>query len=291
MKKDKNNNIIFLISSSISAIFNKTSIAPLERLKILQQSDLYYKYNNYNKSIFNSFKYIYKNEGFKGFYKGNLINIYRVLPSYLIKFPLNEIGYKYIKKYNNLYKKTDKISYLNKLNVGIFVGTIQITLTYPFDFLRTRLSLDKTMFNMYKNNIITYTKHIIKTEGILNLYKGYKSCIITYPLYVGLQFSIFNECRENNINVFLSGSLAGLIAQSLVFPGDVIKRQMQLNGINNQQILYNSILDCIKKIYKNEGIYGFYTGLKINLIKCIPGASIQFATYEYCKNLGIKYFN
>lgn len=285
------NNIIYLASSFISAIFSKTSIAPLERLKILQQSDLYYKYNNYNKSIFDSLKYIYKNEGLKGFYKGNLINIYRVLPSYLIKFPLNEFGYKYMKKYNKRFRNTDKISYLDKLNVGIFVGTIQITLTYPFDFLRTRLSLDKTMLNIYKNNMITYTKYIIKTEGLLNLYKGYKSCIITYPLYVGLQFSIFNECRENDINVFLSGSIAGLIAQTLVFPGDVIKRQMQLNGINNQPILYNSIFDCIKKIYKNEGIKSFYTGLKINLIKCIPGASIQFATYEYCKNLGIKYLN
>ena len=159
-----NNNIIYLGSSFISALFSKTSIAPFERLKILQQSDLYYKYNNYNKSISNSLKYIYKNEGFKGFYKGNLINIYRVLPSYLIKFPLNEFGYKYMRKYNKKFRNTDKVSYLNKLYIGIFTGTVQITLTYPFDFLRTRLSLDKTMLKLYKNDIINYTKYTMYTR-------------------------------------------------------------------------------------------------------------------------------
>ena len=280
----ENNNLIYLGSSFVSAICSKTSIAPLERLKILKQSDMYYKFNNYNTSILNSFKYIYKNEGFKGFYRGNLINIYRVLPGYFIKFPLNEFGHKYIKKYKNV----NKTSYLDKLTVGLITGSIQITLTYPFDFLRTRLSLDKTMLKLYKNNMFNYGKYIVKNEGILNLYKGYGSCILTYPLYVGLQFSIFNQCKENDINVFLSGSIAGLISQTLVFPGDVIKRQMQLNGINNKPKLYKNLLDCLKKIYINEGMKGFYTGLQINLIKCIPGASVQFATYEYFKNIAFN---
>ena len=141
------------------------------------------------------------------------------------------------------------------------------------------------MFKFYNNNIYDYTKYIIRNEGIRNLYKGYNSCILTYPLYVGLQFSVYNQCKEYNLNLFLCGAISGLISQTLVFPGDVIKRQMQLNGINDNPIIYNNLFDCIRKIYLKEGIRGFYTGLSVNIIKCIPGTSIQFVIYDYCKGL------
>lgn len=276
---------VYIGSSMITAIVNKTAIAPFERLKMLKQSEVYYNYNNYNKNIYDSFKYIYRQEGFTGLYKGNLINIYRVLPAYLLKFPLNDIGNKYLlKKKNN-----NNLKYYEKLGVGIFSGAIQVSLTYPLDFLRTRLSLDKNMFDLYNKNLIQYAKHIIETEKIINLYKGYTTSILLYPIYVGLQFSIYGQCRENNLNTFLSGGIAGLLAQTIAFPGDVIKRQLQLNGVNNNKNKYNGMIDCIHKIYIKEGIPGFYTGLKINIIKCIPGAAIQFTVYDYCKNIGNKY--
>ena len=273
-------NFVYISSSMLSAIVSKTTIAPFERLKILQQSEMFYNYNHYNKSILNSFRFICEKEGFTGLYKGNLINICRVLPAYILKFPLNDIGTKYIKKI----KGTDKLKYQEKLGVGILSGATQITITYPFDFLRTRLSLDKKMFKLYNKNVYQYTKYIIQNENLLNLYKGYNSSILLYPVYVGLQFSIFNQCKENDIPIFYSGAIAGLVAQTIAFPGDVIKRHLQLNGINNDKNKYNGIIDCVKKIFKKSGITGFYTGLRINLIKCIPGASIQFTVYEKAKD-------
>ena len=76
-------NIVYIGSSICSAICSKTSTAPLERIKVLKQSQFYYKNSNYN-TLLGSFSYIYKNEGFYGLFKGNLINIYRVFPAYIL---------------------------------------------------------------------------------------------------------------------------------------------------------------------------------------------------------------
>ena len=41
--------------------------------------------------------------------------------------------------------------------------------------------------------------------------------------------------------------------------------------------------DAISKVYKNEGMGGFFTGLKISLIRDVPFSGIFFPIYEICK--------
>ena len=40
------------------------------------------------------------------------------------------------------------------------------------------------------------------------------------------------------------------------------------------------MIDTIKKIYKNEGILGFYKGLTPNLLKIFPTSGVFFLFYE-----------
>lgn len=42
------NNIVYIGSSIISGVINKTVIASFKRLKMLKQSKIYYNKNNYN---------------------------------------------------------------------------------------------------------------------------------------------------------------------------------------------------------------------------------------------------
>lgn len=48
---------------------------------------------------------------------------------------------------------------------------------------------------------------------------------------------------------------------------------------------YNSLADAVRKVYKNEGFGGFFTGLKISLIRDVPFSGIFFPIYELCKRL------
>ena len=278
-------NIVYIGSSICSAICSKTSTAPLERIKVLKQSQMYYKNNNYN-TLLGSFSYIYKNEGFYGLFKGNLINIYRVFPAYILKFPLNDFGKNKLMKYKN----TDKLTFDNKLIIGTLAGLLQIGVTYPLDFLKTRISLDKDMIKNNNNSVFKYTLDVLKNErgGFLSFYKGFLPAATTYPLYVGFQMSIFYHFKEQEYNVLVSGALAGIISQTLMYPGDTLKKQMQLNGINNNKKKYKNVIDCIKYIYRNQGIRGYYPGLWVNIIKSVPGSAIQFLVYDYCREYGLS---
>ena len=46
------------------------------------------------------------------------------------------------------------------------------------------------------------------------------------------------------------------------------------------EITYNGILDCAQKIFKNEGIRGFYKGLAPNLLRIFPASGLFFLVYE-----------
>jgi len=47
-----------------------------------------------------------------------------------------------------------------------------------------------------------------------------------------------------------------------------------------QEIVYKGMIDTFVKIYKNEGIKGFYKGITPSVIKIFPTSGLFFLTYE-----------
>ena len=93
----------YIISGIFSAGITKTGIAPFVRVKTLMQIQSYHNTNNY-KNLWGSLKYIIKNEGFIGLYKGNMINISKAVPNYCMKFTFNEYYIKYLLRKNGVNK-------------------------------------------------------------------------------------------------------------------------------------------------------------------------------------------
>ena len=48
-----------------------------------------------------------------------------------------------------------------------------------------------------------------------------------------------------------------------------------------EQIKYKGMIDTIQKIWKNEGIFGFYKGLTPSVLKIFPTSGIFFLAYEF----------
>ena len=109
----------------------------------------------------------------------------------------------------------------------------------------------------------------------LSSYHYYKKCI---------WFN--NEVTDK----LVSGGLAGITAISVTYPTDLIRRRLQLQNYDALVPKNNGIVDCCKKIYKLEGIRGFYHGLSGNYLKAFPNGAIQFYTMEFLtKKLKPKY--
>ena len=90
---------------------------------------------------------------------------------------------------------------------------------------------------------------------------------------------------EGPVPKLCCGAIAGMFAQTLTYPGDTIRRRLQTDGIGGKEPLYKSAWDCTMVTVRKEGIRGLFHGLQTNIIRCIPGAAIQFAAYDTLKDL------
>lgn len=48
-------------------------------------------------------------------------------------------------------------------------------------------------------------------------------------------------------------------------------------------------LIVLKKNLKKEGNKVFYPGIKVNILKCFPGSTIQFSVYDFCTEYGTNF--
>jgi len=78
---------------------------------------------------------MYKNEGFKGYFKGNGTNIVRIAPFSAFEF----FFYEFYKHY--LFPNADQSGHTYKLICGGLTGMTASTLTYPLDLIRTVLTV------------------------------------------------------------------------------------------------------------------------------------------------------
>eukprot|EP01100_Stratorugosa_tubuloviscum_P012541 TRINITY_DN5993_c0_g3_i2.p1 TRINITY_DN5993_c0_g3~~TRINITY_DN5993_c0_g3_i2.p1 ORF type:complete len:292 (+),score=103.47 TRINITY_DN5993_c0_g3_i2:123-998(+) len=87
------------------------------------------------------------------------------------------------------------------------------------------------------------------------------------------------------IEKVLLGGFSGVVATSIVQPFDLIKTRMQLNGELGATKEYESVLQAIKKIYKNEGFLAFYSGLSAAVLRQITYTTTRLSVYSYTINL------
>ncbi|MDC3321154.1 hypothetical protein OAV88_00975 [bacterium] len=304
-KKSKSPSMFRLLAAGAGAgATTKTCVAPLERIKILFQiqgmmvpksskskSSQGGKYQN----IGHAFRRIYQEEGVLSFWKGNGTNVLRVIPVYALKFGFNDKFKAIVRRPNQ--KKLD----ISQLIVsGTMAGLFQACITYPLETVRTRLTLGRTMGAHY-DGIVHCFATTVRVEGVRGLYKGLGPTILSGAPYVGLQmtfFELFGRLSvstmgqkwtedHNIISKLTTGSLAGITAQTITYPGDTIRRRMQTNGMKGEAKIYSSSMDCARKIIAKEGWGGLFKGLRVNVIRAIPGAGIQFLAYDtYKKFLG-----
>jgi solute carrier family 25 folate transporter 32 len=59
----------------------------------------------------------------------------------------------------------------------------------------------------------------------------------------------------------------------------VVRSRLQEQGHHSEK-RYSGVVDCIKKVFQQEGLPGFYRGCATNLIRTTPAAVITFTSFE-----------
>lgn len=259
-----------MIIGGIAGMVSRTLTAPFELAKIQQQ----------NSFMPNStLKEVIKKEGITGLWKGNYSNCIRIFPQMAINYSI----YQYVKPIVLSYFKNEALS--NLISGGIS-GMIAMTVIYPMENARSRLSLQTN------NNHYTGLLDVLKRTKSRELYNGLRMSLIGFTPYNALNFMFYNQYKNyfNSIgydNMYInlfSGGLSGISAVTFTYPTDLIRRRLQLQGFDELVPRYTGIIDCIKKIYTSQGIKGFYGGLLMCYVKIFPAIALQFWTIELLKN-------
>lgn len=281
-----------LLAGGGAGVITKTAVAPLERAKILLQVQGMkmghmalgggFKY----KGVWGSMRTVVHEEGAAALYKGNGANVLRVIPVYALKFTFNDT-------FKDMVATPGQpLSFLQLIVAGSLAGLFQTCVTYPLETIRTRLTLG-TGLGVRFNSITEVLVHTVRTEGVAGLYKGIGPTFLSGSPYVGLQMTCYEIFKRNmsswtesqststaSFAKLVAGAWAGIIAQTITYPGDTIRRRMQMNGMNGEARLYKNSWDCTKKLVRNEGMTALFNGYGANLIRGLPGAAIQFWAYD-----------
>lgn len=277
------------VAGSLAGVTTKTATAPLERVKTLQQVEGMLN-NGKPPPVLQVFRNIWVRDGLRGFWFGNGTNCLRVVPVYALKFGFNER----IKDECKARLHKDTLGFGELVLCGSVAGFLQITATYPLETVRTRLTVGEACGAKY-NGAVHCFRSIVAHEGAAGLYKGLAVTYASGIPYVGLQMSFFTffdrhlGAASNNAHSVLRtvacGALAGMLAQTTSYPGDTVRKRMQTDGVRGARHVYKGTWDCAKLIVRQEGFAALYSGLGVNLLRGIPGASIQFTTFGLFKQL------
>ncbi|KAJ9694818.1 hypothetical protein PVL29_010341 [Vitis rotundifolia] len=287
-----------LLAGGIAGAFSKTCTAPLARLTILfqvqgMQSDVA---TLSKASIWHEASRIVHEEGFRAFWKGNLVTIVHRLPYSSVNFYAYERYKSFFQSISGIESHKGNVSADMSVHFvsGGLAGITAASATYPLDLVRTRLAAQRN--TIYYRGIWHALQTICREEGFLGLYKGIGATLLGVGPSIAISFSVYEALRsswhtqrpgDSTIMVSLAcGSLSGIASSTATFPIDLVRRRMQLEGVAGRARVYKTgLFGTFGHIIRSEGLRGLYRGILPEYYKVVPGVGIAFMTYETLKRV------
>jgi solute carrier family 25, member 42 len=304
-----------LIAGATAGACAKTTIAPLDRVKIIYQVDANRKFSL--NDAYNLGQKIVRDDGVIALWRGNGVQMLRVIPyaaTSFFAFP------KYLEKTTEVFsngKESSGTPTLARFIAGAMSGATATTLTYPLDLLRARFAAGA---DTHKKAAIDDLMEIIRRRGVFGLASGLTPTLLGIMPYAGISFATFETLKAASIKMkqqnhhqnaleqssnsnsggdddgassssekvelpitsrLLFGGFAGLLAQTCTYPLDIVRRRVQVHGQVNGT---SSVIGAINHIIKTEGVAGLYKGLTMNWMKGPLAVAISFTTNDMVKN-------
>lgn len=286
----------FLLGGTSGAI-SKTIAAPIERVKLLLQTqDANTKLEGRKyKGMADCFSRCIKEEGTASLWRGNWANVIRYFPTQALNFAFKD-------SYNKIFNPYDiKVNptkfFLGSLMSGGAAGATSLLFVYPLDFARTRLGVDigKAAGERQFNGLADCCAKIFKSDGIVGLYRGFQISVVGIFVYRAFYFGGYDFAKKNWLSnsdssqFLLRFAIAQFVtsaSETLAYPLDTIRRRMMMQS-GRQEILYVGTLDCARKISAKEGFSAFYKGNLSNMVRSV-GSSLVLVLYDELKTAFTK---
>lgn len=314
-----------LLSGALSSITSRTVVAPLERIKLELLLG-----KRARASVRAIAADIFAAEGLSGFWKGHMLNVLRTTPYKAINYSSYDFYKQQLGRLSTAYNVDERIG---RFAAGAMAGMTALTLCFPLDVVRTRMMAD---MHRPGSSVGQVVRDIVAREGAGALYTGILPALISIAPSGAVFYGTYDLLKEAHVQrlrdrgmvgpdvatadvplgvtvSLLHGAAAGAAAELSVYPLEVIRRKMQLqgggaavaaarhagrgvlashgaaaaglaHGVARAQVSgWQNFVNTFWMIARTEGVAGFYTGLLPNVMQVLPNAAFSYYTYELLK--------
>lgn len=204
--------------------------------------------------------------------------------------PGSKISYANVRAFQNVIREMDMVELIVK-NATTKAEDKKITRT---DFLNEAARITRsTMFTPMEADILFHFAGLDEPTGRLGLKDFAKvldaswqsaydfgaeaagATVATTSKHFSLGKNFLHEVLHS-AHHFALGSIAGAFGAFMVYPIDLVKTRIQ--NQRSQRVgerLYSNSIDCAKKVIKNEGFRGLYSGVLPQLVGVAPEKAIK----------------
>lgn len=289
-----------LAAGGIAGGVSKTVVAPIERVKLLlqtQDANPLIKSGEVKKytGIANCFSRVASEQGFNSFWRGNLANVIRYFPTQAFNFAFKDNIKKQFPNYDP--KKQFSKFFMANLASGGLAGACSLLIVYPLDFARTRLAADLGKGGSREfNGLIDCLRKVTTRGGPIALYQGFGVSVQGIIVYRGAYFGLYDTAKgvlfedEKKANILAKWAVAQTVTACsgiISYPFDTVRRRLMMQS-GGKEKMYNGTLDAWRKIAANEGMGAFFKGALSNVLRGAGGALVLVMYDEFKKIIDAK---
>lgn len=138
---------------------------------------------------------------------------------------------------------------------------------------------------------------IVRHESPRVFFYGLLPTLLQIAPHTGLQFAFYGFLTDfykkhvkntdtSFYNSMFAGSTAGFLAKTIVYPFDLARKRLQIQGFQQGRKGFgkffqcDGLLDCLKVTMKEEGMRGLFKGLVPSQVKAAVTTAVHFTAYE-----------
>ncbi|KAK7756707.1 mitochondrial thiamine pyrophosphate transporter [Diatrype stigma] len=316
--QDEGSRLQVVVAGGTAGLISRFVVAPLDVVKIRLQlqphprkhvpGDHHHHHPRHPslpvyKGTLQTMRHIVANEGITGLWKGNV-------PAELLYVSYAAVQFTAYRSTSMLLHRTfgegedgsgSKIPQgIESFVCGAAAGATGTAATYPLDLLRTRFAAQGN--DRVYASLRRAISDIARDEGPRGFFRGLAPALAQIMPYMGLFFAAYEALRAPlgqwprqlpfGSGDATAGVLASVLAKTAVFPLDLVRKRIQVQGPTRARYVHRDIPEApggtwrtMRAIVRHSGLRGLYRGLTVSLFKAAPNSAVTMWTYERILNL------
>jgi solute carrier family 25 (mitochondrial oxoglutarate transporter), member 11 len=189
--------------------------------------------------------------------------------------------------------KGTKVGFAERASAGLTAGGLAAMVGNPADLALIRMQSDGLKPPEKRANyksVVDALVRISRNEGVTALWAGcYPTVVRAMALNFG-QLAFFSEAKSRlketslgpRAQTLTASAIAGFFASFLSLPFDFMKTRLQRQSKGpDGKLPYNGMMDCFRKVVRDEGIMRFYRGFGAYYVRIAPHAMITLIVADW----------